>query len=147
MTFVDFSFQDVSQGDLINRAKNLKNNGNNLLKDAKNAAKDLKGDTRVNLKLKLNSTKINLHIELDFIWSIIGCLKTVIASLPGATKDLNNQRDRLQDAEQKKKALEKELLTVQDGLRGIQRGKKRALFETTKPNAYTRQLHITWCFW
>ncbi len=36
-------FQDVSEGDLIIRATNLKTDGNNLLKDAKNAAKDLKG--------------------------------------------------------------------------------------------------------
>lgn len=54
----------------------------------------------------------------------------------------------MQVAEEKKKALEKELLTVKDGLRGIQRGMKRALqfralFETIKPIPYTRQSHIT----
>ncbi|KAK7158531.1 hypothetical protein R3I94_004991 [Phoxinus phoxinus] len=91
----DKALNDVSQGDLINRAKNLKNNGNNLLKDAKNAAKDLKG----------------------------------------ATKDLNNQRDRLQDAEQKKKALEKELLTAQDGLRGIQRDDIGKIIDAAKKAA------------
>lgn len=138
MTFVDFSFQDVSEGDLINRAENLKNSGNNLHKDAKNAAKDLKGEFKIK-----NSTKINLHIELVFIKSNIGYLKTVITSLSGATKDLKNQKDRLQDAERKKKELEKELLTVKDGLKGIQKGMKRALqfralFETIKPIPYKR---------
>ncbi|XP_056118519.1 laminin subunit alpha-3 [Rhinichthys klamathensis goyatoka] len=91
----DKALNDVSQGDLINRAKTLKNNGTNLLKDAKNAAKDLKG----------------------------------------ATKDLNNQRDRLQDAEQKKKALEKELLTAQDGLRGIQRDDIGKIIDAAKKAA------------
>ncbi|KAK9979950.1 hypothetical protein ABG768_013353 [Culter alburnus] len=47
--------------------------------------------------------------------------KNAAKDLKGATKELNNQKDRLQVAEEKKKALEKELLTVKDGLRGIQR--------------------------
>ncbi|XP_051553427.1 laminin subunit alpha-3 [Myxocyprinus asiaticus] len=42
----DKALSDVSQEDLINRAKSLKNNGNNLLKEAKNAAKDFKGATK-----------------------------------------------------------------------------------------------------
>ncbi|XDV26618.1 hypothetical protein PO909_030274 [Leuciscus waleckii] len=91
----DKALNEVSQGDLINRAKTLKNNGNNLLKDAKNAAKDLKG----------------------------------------ATKDLNNQKNRLQEAEQKKKALEKELVTVQDGLRGIQRDDIGKIIDAAKKAA------------
>lgn len=52
VTFVDFSFQDVSEGDLINRATNLKDNANYLLNDAKNAAKDLKGEFKINLSLQ-----------------------------------------------------------------------------------------------
>ncbi|XP_067309522.1 laminin subunit alpha-3 [Pseudorasbora parva] len=91
----DKALNDVSQGDLINRAKTLKNNGNDLLKDAKNAAKDLKG----------------------------------------ATKDLNYQKDRLQDAEQKKKALEKDLLSVQDGLREIQRDDIGKIIDAAKKAA------------
>ncbi len=46
-------FQDVSEGDLITRATNLKTDGNNLLKDAKNAAKDLKGVCEFNKNLTL----------------------------------------------------------------------------------------------
>nr|XP_696031.6 laminin subunit alpha-3 [Danio rerio] len=42
----DKALNDVSQGDLINRAQDLKTNGSNLLKTAKNTAKDLKGATK-----------------------------------------------------------------------------------------------------
>lgn len=63
VTFIDFSFQDVSEGDLINRATNLKNNGNNLLKDAKNAAKDLKGEFKIkNLTLQRSIYILNLFL-------------------------------------------------------------------------------------
>ncbi len=51
--FYDYYFQDVSEGDLITRATNLKTDGNNLLKDAKNAAKDLKGVCEFNKNLTL----------------------------------------------------------------------------------------------
>lgn len=48
-----YFFQDVSEGDLITKATNMKNNGNNLLKDAKNAAKDLKGVCEFNKNITL----------------------------------------------------------------------------------------------
>ncbi|KAL6491046.1 hypothetical protein MHYP_G00013910 [Metynnis hypsauchen] len=41
----DKALNDVIQGDVTNRAKDLKDKGNGLLKDAKNAAKDLKQAT------------------------------------------------------------------------------------------------------
>lgn len=46
-------FQDVIEGDLFNRAIDLKNDSNNLLEDAKTATKDLEGMCEFNKNLTL----------------------------------------------------------------------------------------------
>ncbi|XP_050984082.1 laminin subunit alpha-3 [Labeo rohita] len=104
----DKALNDVSEGDLINRAKNLKNDSNNLLKDAKNAVKDLKGATK-----DLNNQKERLQtaeekkkalekellaiqeglkgIQRDDIGDIIGAAKEAAAAANRSTSDTVEQ--------------------------------------------------------
>ncbi|XP_051732199.1 laminin subunit alpha-3 [Ctenopharyngodon idella] len=78
---------------------------------ADKALNDVSEGDLINRAENLKNNGNNLHKDA----------KNAAKDLKGATKDLKNQKDRLQDAERKKKELEKELLTVKDGLKGIQK--------------------------
>ncbi|XP_043120078.1 laminin subunit alpha-3 [Puntigrus tetrazona] len=104
----DKALNDVNEGDLINRATNLKKDGKNLLKDAKNAAKDLTGATKDlgNQKERLQAAeekKKALEKELlaveeglkgiqrDDIGNIIDAAKKVAAAANRSTSDTMDQ--------------------------------------------------------
>ncbi|KAL7875637.1 hypothetical protein AOLI_G00106000 [Acnodon oligacanthus] len=104
----DKALNDVIQGDVTNRAKDLKDEGNRLLKDAKNAAKDLKQatDDLTNQQQRLDDAKnkknalekelaaINTDlkgIQRDDIGKIIDAAKKTAEAANASAADTLNQ--------------------------------------------------------
>uniref|UniRef100_A0A8C1NNV3 Si:ch211-241e1.3 n=1 Tax=Cyprinus carpio TaxID=7962 RepID=A0A8C1NNV3_CYPCA len=104
----DKALNDVSAGDLINRATNLKKDGNNLLEDAKNATKDLKEATKdlSNQKKRLQEAEEKEKalekellavqeglkgIQRDDIGNIIDAAKKAAAAANRSTSDTMDQ--------------------------------------------------------
>ncbi|XP_059358543.1 laminin subunit alpha-3 [Carassius carassius] len=104
----DKALNDVSEGDLINRATNLKNDSNNLLEDAKTATKDLEGATKdlKNQKKRLQAAEKKKEalgkdllavqeglkgIQRDDIAKIIDAAKKTAAAAIRSTNDTMDQ--------------------------------------------------------
>ncbi|KAI7810207.1 putative laminin subunit alpha-3, partial [Triplophysa rosa] len=134
------ALNDVSQEDLLQRAKHLKDNGNNLLKNAKSAARDLKGaskdlsnqtkrlqDTEKKKKVleeDLKSVQDGLNeIKPDYIDLIIDAAKKTATAANRSTSDTVEQLNNIK-AEVKKISISPTVSNVDNVLQDVDKNVK-----------------------
>lgn len=109
-----FFVQDLVKQNLTDRAIDMKDQSEELLHNAKDADRELKGN------FSLYCTRPNQHgPKKDPIPLVI-----FFCSHKDAANDLTNLKKRLDDAEKKKQALQKDLQNAQKQLNGIRTGSR-----------------------